>query len=83
MKQNEGPADRGIRVMLGAAFAYAATVVAGLWVWIAGALAVLMLATASRDSVRRTRCSASTAGGRASDQRPPDRDHRPVAGVEP
>ena len=46
MKQNEGLADRVIRLLLAIVLGYTATVTAGLGVWIAGALAGVMLLTA-------------------------------------
>lgn len=74
MKKNEGPVDRVIRFLLAVAFGYTASVVGGPWVWIAGALAALMLVTSLTGfcptytlfgiDTRGTRRAAGSIGGR-------------------
>lgn len=45
MKQNMGAADRIIRLLLAIIFGYVAFVVSGVWVWVSGVVAVVMLLT--------------------------------------
>jgi hypothetical protein len=47
MKQNMGAADRIIRVGLAAVLGYLAFVTSGLWVWLTGGLAAVMLVTSA------------------------------------
>lgn len=46
MKQNVGPVDRVLRVILGVVLVYAALTVSGLWAWVAGGAAAIMFVTA-------------------------------------